>query len=220
MMEVYSVLPGSRFATLFHHSALYSASSVNQSNFSDLSFLRAQKTMENSGLKREENYKEFLRLTDNPDYLDVTFDEESGGVYAVHKEHCFDKQMGPFGCQRGQYELDVARILQRNGAIVLLESEYPKGKGVKAFDAKINGIAAEIKTIEQNGRWAVRTKIHSAIRQGAELLVLYFPDCTTFSEERIWEGWRINNSLNQPETLKQILVVQNNEVLEISKPPG
>ena len=66
--------------------------------------------MENSGLKTGENYKEFLRLTENPDYLNVTFDEQSGGICAVHKEHCFDKQMGPAGCRRGQYELDVARI--------------------------------------------------------------------------------------------------------------
>ena len=176
--------------------------------------------MENSGIKNSENYKEFLRLIENPDYLNVTFDEQSGGVCAIHKEHCFDKQMGPFGCRRGQYELDVAGILQRNGAIVLLESESPKGKGVKAFDATINGIAAEIKTIEQNGRWSIRTKIHSAIRQGAELLVLYYPDSSLFSEEKIRDGWIINLDTNQPDTLKRILAVQNEDVLEIPKPPG
>ena len=176
--------------------------------------------MENSGLKIGENYKEFLRLTENPDYLNVTFDEQSGGICAVHKEHCFDKQFGPFGCRRGQYELDVARILQRNGAIVLLESEYPKGKGVKTFDATINGIAAEIKTIEQNGRWSVRTKIHSAIRQGAELLVLYYPDSSLFSEEKIRDGWIINLDTNHPGTLKRILAVQKESVLEILKPSG
>ena len=176
--------------------------------------------MENSGLKKDENYKEFLRLTEHPDYKNVTFDEQSGGICAIHKEHCFDKQMGPFGCRRGQYELDVARILQRNGAVVLLESEYPKGKGVKVFDATIDGVAAEIKTVEQNGRWSIRTKIHSAIRQGAGLLVLYYPDSSLFSEEKIRNGWIINNDTSHPETLKRILAVQNECVLEIPKPPG
>ena len=204
----------------FRLSALFSALSVILFNSSGLSFLKVWKTMETSGLKIEGNYREFLRLKENPDYLDVTFDEQSGGICAIHREHSFDKQVGPFGCPRGQYELDVARILQRNGAIVVLESEYPKGKGIKAYDATINGITAEIKTIEQNGRWAIRTKIHSAIRQGAELLVLYYPDSTLFSEDKIREGWRINHVPNEMEILKQILVVQKECVLEILKPPG
>ena len=220
IMEIYNVLRVSRSATLFRHSVPHFALSVNRFNFSGLSFLRDWKTMENYDLKKEENYKEFLRLQENPDYLNVTFDEQSGGVCAIHKEHCFDKQMGPFGYRRGQYELDVARILQRTGAVVLLESEFPKGKGVKAFDARINGIASEIKTIEQNGRWAIRTKIHSAISQGAELLVLYYPDSALFSEEKIRDGWIINLSPNQPETLKRIIAVQKEGILEILKPPG
>ena len=173
-----------------------------------------------SDQQKEENYQEYLRLLNDTNYYDVSFDETSGGVSAIHKEHCFDKQMGPFGCRRGQYELDVAKILQRNGGIVILESEFPKGKGVKAFDAMINGVAAEIKTIEQNGRWSIRTKIHSAIKKGAELLVLYYPDISMYSEDKIREGWRINLVANQQETLKQILVVQKEGILEIPKPPG
>ena len=169
--------------------------------------------MENSGLKKDENYKEFLRLTEHPDYKNVTFDEQSGGICAIHKEHCFDKQMGPFGCRRGQYELDVARILQRNGAVVLLESEYPKGKGVKVFDATIDGVAAEIKTVEQNGRWSIRTKIHSAIRQGAELLVLYYPDSSLFSEEKIRE--QIQTERRSVNLNSRILICKNqNDLLK------
>ena len=50
--------------------------------------------MESSDLRREENYNEFLRLRRNNDYIDVTIDEESGGVSAVHRFHKFDKQKG------------------------------------------------------------------------------------------------------------------------------
>ena len=82
--------------------------------------------MENSGLKIGENYKEFLQLTENPDYLNVTFDEQSSGICAVHKEHCFDKQMGPVGCRRGQYELVVAgKGIIRYGRIINLNTNHP-----------------------------------------------------------------------------------------------
>lgn len=169
---------------------------------------------------REENYQEYLRLTADPDYTDVTFDEKSGGVSAVHKEHCFDKQMGPFGCRRGQYELDVAEILRKNGYRILLESEYPKGKRVKAFDALIGGKAAEIKTIESDGRWTIRTKIHMAIKQGAEILVLYYPQKEYYSEAKILEGWRMNCPPDQPDLPKTILAAVDGQIYKIQKPPG
>ena len=176
--------------------------------------------MEISNPRREENYQEYLLLKNNSDYSFVTFDELSGGVSAVHIEHCFDKQMGPFGCSRGQYELDVMIILRRNGYSVLLESEFPKGKRVKVCDARINGVSAEIKTVESNGRWAIRTKIHTAIMQGAELLVLFFPSETLFSEARVLEGWRFDNTPNGAATFDHILVVVEERVIEIIKPPG
>ena len=53
--------------------------------------------MRRSDPQLEENYDEYLRLLQNDDYLDVTRDEESGGVSAVHKLHKFDKQIGAFG---------------------------------------------------------------------------------------------------------------------------
>jgi len=176
--------------------------------------------MEISNPRREENYQEYLLLKNNTDYLSVSFDELSGGISAVHKEHCLDKQMGPFGCRRGQYELDVINVLRRNGYSVILESEFPKGKGVKVCDARINGVSAEIKTIESNGRWSIRTKIHTAINQGAELLVLYFPSEAMFSEARVLEGWRFDNPSKKPVTLDRILVVEEGQVIEMLKPPG
>ena len=171
-------------------------------------------------LRREENYKKYLLLIDNPDYLHVTFDEMSGGISAIHKEYCFDKQVGPFGCQRGQYEIDASSVLRRNGFSVLLESEFPKGKKVKAYDAMIDGVRAEIKTIERNGRWSIRTKIHMASKQGAELLVLYYPSRNLFSESKIMEGWEYVKACNCTNKLNRILAVVEEEVIEMLKPPG
>lgn len=171
-----------------------------------------------SDSQREENFQEYLRLNNNPDYYDVTFDDKSGGVSAIHKEHCFDKQVGPFGRRRGQYEVEVLNILRENGRVVTLESEFPKGKYIKAFDAYVNLASTEIKTVESNGRWSVRTKIYLAVKQGAEMLVLYYPNMSFFSMEKIIEGWNLNRLSKTAEPLKRILAVVNGKVLEISKP--
>ena len=45
------------------------------------------KTMINCDEQREENFQEYLRLLSDPNYVDVCFDEQSGGVSAVHREH-------------------------------------------------------------------------------------------------------------------------------------
>ena len=79
----------------------------------------------------------------------MTFDGLSGGVCAIHKDTALTNKWVHLVAEGGQYELDVARTLQHNGAIVILESAYPKGKGIRALDATINGIAAEIKMIEK-----------------------------------------------------------------------
>ena len=85
--------------------------------------------------QREENFQEYLRLLHDLNYVDVTFDQESGGVSAVHKEHQFDKSIGPFGSKRGLYEIDAARVLRQSGHSIILEAELSSGVVVsKSFD--------------------------------------------------------------------------------------
>lgn len=175
--------------------------------------------MENCDSRREENYQEYLRLKQDPHYYDVTFDEQSSGVSAIHREHCFDKQFGPFGSKRGDYELSVSRILRSKGYVITLESEYPKGRGVKSFDAFIDGAKSEIKTVESNGRWSIRTKIQSAVRQRAELLVLYYPKKELYSELKIYEGLDLVLQSIENANLKKIIAIVE-EAVKILKPPG
>ena len=176
-----------------------------------------------SDQQREENFQEYLRLREDPNYYDVTFDEKSGGVSAVHIEHMFDKQIGPFGYKRGQYESDSASILRNNGHTVILESEYPKGDGVKICDATLDGLPAEIKAIEGGGRWAICSKLVQAIKQGADWVILRFPDKVEFSRERIEEGWSMYlrecaKRGNTPKTVGISAIVEHAEVT-ITKPP-
>lgn len=168
-----------------------------------------------------ENYQEYLRLVVDRNYLGVTFDECSGGMSAIYCEHMFDKQIGPFGYCRGQYEIDAVDVLRSHGHQIILQSEYPKGKCVRICDALYDGHPAEIKAIEGDGKNAVRTKIFNAVRQGASILILVFPDSSLFSIERVLEGWK-DNLRNVPivEAISnlQIICIVEDSLLEMEKP--
>ena len=161
-------------------------------------------------LQLEENYGEFLRLLQDDDYLEVTRDEESGGVSAVHKLHKFAKKKGPNGTRQGDYERTVLDVLRKRGHRVILgaESNTP---GVKSFDGFLDDIPMEIKAIEGCGTWAICTKLLQAERQRAQCLVLYFPDEELYSSFRVSEGIRLfrSNPSNEREVevLSRILVV-------------
>ena len=145
--------------------------------------------MKSSDLKREENYDEYLRLSQNEDYVDVTFDEESGGVSAVHRLHKFDKQMGAYGMRRGEYEIVVARVLRKSGHSVILESELSSGQ--KKCDGLLDDTSMEIKAVEGNGTWTISSALRAAHKQRAKCVVLFFPKQELYSENRISEGLRL-----------------------------
>lgn len=140
-----------------------------------------------SDIKRDENYKEYLRLKQNDDYVDVTFDEESGGVSAVHRFHKFDKQKGIFGLRRGEYELNAISVLRRNGNRISLEPELGQ-QCVKQCDGFLDDVPMDIKTIEGKGIWSISTKLYDAVKQCAECVVLLFPDKSLYSPERVKDG--------------------------------
>ena len=142
-----------------------------------------------SDQQQEENYQDYLNLLNDPDYIDVSFDEQSGGVSAVHRNHRFDKQMGPNGIKRGSYELKAIEAFRRAGhSIILLNESAEVGK--KQYDGLLDGVPCEIKSVEQMGRWSIRTKIGNAIKQGASTVVLYFTDAGLFSLKNVQDGWK------------------------------
>ena len=150
--------------------------------------------MRSSDIKREENYCEFLRLSQDDNYVDVTYDENSGGVSAIHKLHKFDKQQGVCGMRRGDYERVVVNILRKTGYRIILESEAYPSVGVKVCDGLLDDMAMEIKTIEGNGTWSVSTKLRAAVEQHASCVVLYFPEDEHYSPQRIVDGIRLAES--------------------------
>ena len=168
-----------------------------------------------SDLQREENYNEYLRLLQDDDYLDVTYDIESGGVSAVHRLHKFDKQMGPFGCRRGDYEIQVVSVLRANGFRVLLESEespfYAKNN-----DGLLNDSPMDIKTIESRGVWSISTKLRESEKQGANVVILYFPTPTLYSIDRVLDGiskYENNPQIHANKTITDCLVIVEDRIV-------
>ena len=169
---------------------------------------------------KEENYQEYLRLQGDNDYVEVVFDEQSGGVSAVHKSHRFDKQIGIDGRKRGSYELRVVEVIRSKGHSIILLNESPN-VGKKQYDGLLNGKPCEIKAVEQIARWTIRTKISNAIRQGAETVVLYFPDKSLFSGLRVQDGWKdVISYTKSTEYVPEIkvLCVVDGRVYTIEKP--
>ncbi len=139
--------------------------------------------------QREENFQEFIRLRNDSDYYDVTFDEKSGGVSAIHKGHRFDKSIGPFGEPRGDYERITVRVLREHGHSIILLAEQNDSFKKKHCDALLDGVSAEIKTVETTGQWTIRRKLSQSEKQGASIALLFFPQSSLFNEQRIQTGY-------------------------------
>ena len=177
-------------------------------------------TVRISDTQREENFDEFLRLQQDHDYLDVTYDEQSGGVSAVHIQHKFAKKKGVNGMRQGDYERTVLDVLRKCGHRIVLgpETNMP---GIKSFDGFLDDIPMEIKAIEGNGLWAVSTKMLQAEKQRAECVILFFPQEEFYSSFRISEGIRLFRSglghSKEPHLSRLMVIVRDDLVIEWDK---
>ena len=186
-------------------------------NSSGLSFLMDGTKMDLSDSQRQENYQEYILLSQNPLYTDVKFDYESGGVSAIHCDHRFDSAIGPFGVKIGEYEKIVVENLRKRGHCITLESELAPN-GVKTPDGWLDGMVMDIKSTDGHGKWAIKDKFHSALKQGVECVVLYFHSRTLYSHERILDGWekfqKDSSSKNYQMKIKKVICVVEDEVIE------
>lgn len=172
------------------------------------------------------NLLAFDEFSKDIEYIDVQFDWASGGLIAIHQDHCFDKTDGPYGCKRGDYERHVVEILRAKGHRIVLLSETSDIYEGKHNDCLYDGFDGEIKTVESDGHWAVRTKFYQTAKQGASCLILHFPNEQLFKYNRVFDGWQLFLSdprvvaQNIQHTIHMTYVVVGGSVLEIEKPPG
>lgn len=173
--------------------------------------------MRSSDLRREENYNEYLRLLQDSDYVEVAFDEESGGMSAVHTQHKFSRQLGPYGIRRGDYERIVMKVLRDHGHRIILASEK-NTPGLKSCDGYLDDVPMEIKAIEGTGPWTICKKMRCAEKQNAECVVLFFPEESLYSSSRVREGLRLFqsdlNGHHSAELSKVLVVVQDHLIAD------
>ncbi|MDR1343652.1 MAG: hypothetical protein LBK18_10440 [Prevotellaceae bacterium] len=72
--------------------------------------------MDKATLRRiDANRAAYERLKRDSSYTDVRFSEATGGLMAIHREHCFDPTIGKFGIPHGDYERIAAETLYEYG---------------------------------------------------------------------------------------------------------
>lgn len=130
-----------------------------------------------SGAERNErNLALFEKLKNDGDYIDVQFDESSGGVKASHKDHNFDK-VG------GQYEKDAQDVGFMAGHIVILGSEKSNVIGQRFTEGTWDGFRFEVagrETATENN--VLKGLKHCAKKRNTEIAVLVYPN-GGFSED-------------------------------------
>ncbi|MDR0737827.1 MAG: hypothetical protein LBF39_02010 [Prevotellaceae bacterium] len=132
---------------------------------------------------------EYVRLKNDSNYTDVKFDENTGGMLAIHKDHNFDPTIGKFGIPRGDYEKNASEVLVKYGMSVVFHSEKQE-YGVKTPDGLLNGGLFDIKGIEGNSHRTIKDVISKSSKQGAKTTVLYFHDKNMFDMDFIRESYK------------------------------
>lgn len=115
------------------------------------------------------NRELYKRYNGDPDYSDVKFNRETGGMTAIHKDHNFDKN-------GGEYEKNVMNIGYNIGHSVILESER-NGKWRERFtdglwDDKKFEIAGCETAIANNILSRIK---HCASKRNTAVAILYYP---------------------------------------------
>jgi hypothetical protein len=132
------------------------------------------KKMGKAELQRiDSNKADYVRLRNDSSYTAVSFNENTGGLLAIHKEHHFDPTVGKFGIPRGDYERIAAEVLYSYGRSVVLKSEQ-LGENEKTPEGLLDGNIFDIKGIEGAGKNTIRHKFAEASSQGCKTIVLYF----------------------------------------------
>lgn len=145
---------------------------------------------------------EFNRLNNDPQYTNVEYNIQ-GGVKATHKDHSFAPK-------KGHYEKEVQDILFKNGDVMILDNE--KGEpGQKFSDGYLNGLKADIKTIEGSGKNTIKRKFQEAQSQEAESVILYFPDDNLFSIDRINSGFAMFTGQSEYQ-FKEVIYIVNGKI--------
>lgn len=119
--------------------------------------------------------KEYISYLQNPNYLDVSFNYDNGGLKALHRQHNIDSD-------KGWYETFVQDIGYRNGHKVILESETGKGIGKSYTEGTWDNLQFELSTKETGTpNNILRGLKHCSSKEDAQMAVVFLPN-TKYNE--------------------------------------
>lgn len=137
--------------------------------------------------QRKQEYKAYKS---NSNYIDVAFDNKTGGLKATHKEHNFDSN-----ATRKEYEPSVRDIGYKDGNKVILEKEDHTKHGVRNTEGFWNDKPFEIAARESGTPNNIRDGLkHCAKKPKCKVAVLYYPK-NNFSINAFEEGLAKYNGL-------------------------
>ena len=167
----------------------------------------AKKTIEEVA-RYEHNKALYQKLKEDENYINVEFDETTGGVKATHIDHNLDK-VG------GKYELDTLIAGVKAGNIVVLENEKGEGRHTEGL---WNGKPFEVAGCETGSvNNILRGLKHCASKRETEFAVIVLPN-TDFDKvvfENAIKRFKGLEKLNDGQYLKfkKIICVHNQEVV-------
>ncbi len=120
--------------------------------------------------------KEYISYLQNPNYLDVAFNYDNGGLKALHSQHNIDSD-------KGWYEAFVQDIGYRNGHKVILESETGKGIGKNYTEGTWDNLQFELATKETGTpNNILRGLKHCSSKENVQTAVVFLPN-TEYNEQ-------------------------------------
>ena len=154
-----------------------------------------------------ERRKEYKRLLKDPNYFDVKFNPENGGLMAKHKGHIFQKSVGAV------QELCVQEIGYMAGHAVILGNESHNIFKQKSTDGTWDGKSMEIATASSGTSSNIRNSLkHCAKKPGVRVAVInILPDKYDFAA-----GLSKYNGLKgtaQWVDFDEVLVIHKNEIV-------
>ncbi|MDR0415236.1 MAG: hypothetical protein LBH84_07485 [Prevotellaceae bacterium] len=172
--------------------------------------------MEKVNLQRiDSNRAEYMLLKNDSSYVDVRFNERTGGLLAIHREHHFDPTIGKFGLPRGDYATIAAEELYQPGNCVLLESET-SSYGIKGSEGLLDREKFDIKGVEGTGKRNIEYKIYNASEKGAKIAVLYYHDKSVFSAQNIVDGYSSYLRNSKSKKIKTVYYILDGELYKVN----
>jgi hypothetical protein len=186
----------------------------DNANFAGIS-VNPKNLMEKVELQRIANNKtEYVRLKSDSNYTDVRFNDNTGGLLAIHKDHNLDPTIGKFGIPRGDYEQLASEVLYKYGKSVVLESENLPD-GIKTPEGLLDGAIFDIKGIEGTGKNNILNKIKEASSQGVSVVVLYYPDKNIFFKDRLIDSYNTYLKTSKSKRVKIVYYIVDGKLHKI-----